>query len=181
MNQARHLISSVSSRAKKEIRSKGGIHSHEKIYLQSSDTGVSFALRIFVSELFTGRRDIVFVRKETDATLILGDKTLDDTAEELLASVLEGTVSSHLTLPKVRTIHPFSGIPAEEISAYAEYFGWNKETALPSSPVHDFLHDFTADRPSATYALKNVADKLHEKADILSLQIDNHERGNRHD
>ena len=192
MNQESHLISSVSSRAKKEVRNKGGIHSHEKIYLKTSGTDASFALRVFVSELFAGRRDIVFVRKEADASLIIGDKTLDDTADELLVSVLCGTAASYLKVPETRTIHPFSGILRNEISAYAKYFGWNKETAESSaaavstaSPVysetpllcgrvHDFLNEFSKDRPSAKYALKNVTDKFHEKADILSQQIDNY-------
>ncbi|HJJ38753.1 MAG TPA: hypothetical protein O0X42_01320 [Methanocorpusculum sp.] len=177
MNQATHLISLVSSRAKKEIRNKGGIRSHEKIYLNTSGTDASFALRIFVSELFSGRRDISFVRKETDASLILGDKTLDGTAEQLLTSVLNGTAASYLTSPKIRTIHPFSGIPAEEISEYAKLFGWKKETPQVFGRVHEFLDEFSRLRPSAKYALKNVSDKLHEKADILSSQIDNHERG----
>ena len=177
MNQASHLLSSVSSRAKKEIRSKGGIHSREKIYLKSSDansseTASSFALRMFVSELFSGRRDITFVRKESDASLILGDKTLDDAAEELLTSVLEGTVSSYLTRQKTRTVHPFSGIFAEEIFAYAKFFGWHKETPETSDRIHDFLNEFSVTRPSAKFALKNVSDKLYEKADIISAQID---------
>ena len=198
MNQTSHLITSVSSRAKKEIRSKGGIHSHEKIYLNSSNPASSFALRIFVSELFAGRRDIEFVRKETNATLILSDKTLDDIAEDLLTSVLDGTAVSYLTVPKIRNIHPFSGIPGDEIAAYAKHFGWIKETSessdassqgtpkssefsASSKRVHEFLNVFSVERPSAKYALKNVADKFHEKADILSSQIHNHERGNRYD
>ena len=176
MNQESHLIASVSSRAKKEIRSKGGIHSREKIYLKSSDTNSSetassFALRMFVSELFSGRRDITFVRKETEASLIMGDKTLDDTADELLTSVLDGTVSSYLTSQKTRTVDPFSGIPADEISAYAKFFGWRKETPETTDRVHDFLKEFSVTRPSAKYALKNVSDKLYEKADIIAAQI----------
>ncbi|HJJ33832.1 MAG TPA: hypothetical protein O0X19_05615 [Methanocorpusculum sp.] len=160
----RHLTADIESRAKKEIRNKGGISSGERIYIRSSSPVKTLALRIFLSALFLKRSDIVFVREASAASLIITDETLDDTAADLLEAVLNGTVSSYVTgkTPETRTISPLSVIPDEEIVLYAQHHGWKQEVPQETGETRLFLTRFSEERPSAKFALKNTADKLKE-------------------
>lgn len=158
----RHLTADIESRAKKEIRNKGGISSGERIFIQSSVPEAAFALRIFLSSLFQKRSDIIFVRDASAASLILTDETLDDAASKLLEAVLTGTSASYLSeeAPETRTISPLSVIPDEEIHLYAQYHGWKSEIPEDTDEIRVFLNRFSEERPSAKFALKNTADKL---------------------
>ncbi|MDO5847831.1 MAG: hypothetical protein Q4Q20_06040 [Methanocorpusculum sp.] len=160
----RHLTADIESRAKKEIRNKGGISSGEKIFIQSSSPVKTFALRIFLSSLFLKRSDTIFVREASAASLIITDETLDDTAADLLEAVIKGTASSYVTgmAQETRMISPLSTIPDEEIIMYSEHHGWKQEVPQNFGDVRMFLTRFSEERPSTKFALKNTADKLKE-------------------
>ena len=161
---ARHLAADIESRAKKEIRNKGGIRSGERIFIAETRPVQTFALRIFLSALFLKRRDIVFLNEASDASLVLTDKCLDDAAAEMLDAVISGTVSSYpgAAHAKPRTLSPLAVIPEKEIFLYAQMHGWKQELLPASGAVRLFLNDFSEDRPSAKFALKKIADKLGE-------------------
>lgn len=161
----RHLISDIEIRAKKEIRKKGGLASHERIYLRGELEDFSlFALRVFVSSLFLKRTDITFVASPKDATTVFTADTLDDVASALLDAVLAGKTTDYLEKKQVRTIAPMSVIPTNELFLYAKAHGWKgDELTLESTPqltTHTFLNEFSKTRPSTKYALKNTADYL---------------------
>ncbi|MBR5008625.1 MAG: hypothetical protein IKY09_06610, partial [Methanocorpusculum sp.] len=120
----RHLISDIESKAKKEIRKKGGLASAEHIYLKGGDDYRLYALRIFLSALFLKRTDIVFVTSEDEATTVFSFETLDDAACGLLDAVLEGRTAYYLESKEKRVIAPLSVIPADEVYLYAKEHGW---------------------------------------------------------
>jgi len=157
----RHLISDIESKAKKEIRKKGGLASAERIYLKGGDDYRLFALRIFVSALFLKRTDIVFVASEEEATTVFSSETLDDAACGLLDAVLEGRTADYLEAKEKRIIAPLSVIPAEEVLLYAQAHGW-KKGGISFSSTKAFLDEFSKGRPGTKYALKNTADFLED-------------------
>lgn len=155
----RHLISDIESKAKKEIRKKGGLASGEHIYLAGGDDCRLFALRVFVSALFVKRTDIIFVSSADEATTVFSAETLDDAACGLLDAVLEGRTAEYLAEKPKRIIAPLSVIPADEVFLYAEAHGW-KGDGISDTPTKQFLDDFSEGRPGTKYALKNTADYL---------------------
>ena len=157
----RHLISDIESKAKKEIRKKGGLASAEHIYLKGGDDYRLYALRIFVSALFLKRTDIVFVTSESEATTVFSSETLDDAACGLLDAVLEGRTADYLEPKEKRVIAPLSVIPAEEVFLYAQAHGW-KGCGVSISSTKEFLDEFSKGRPGTKYALKNTADFLED-------------------
>ena len=157
----RHLISDIESKAKKEIRKKGGLASAEHIYLKGTDDYRLFALRIFVSMLFLKRTDIVFVASEDEATTVFSSETLDDSACGLLDAVLEGRTSDYLEAKEKRVIAPLSVIPADEVYLYAKEHGWKGDGIITTS-TKEFLDEFSKGRPGTKYALKNTADFLED-------------------
>ncbi len=158
----RHLIADIETRAKKEIRKKGGLASGERIFIRETDDYQSFALRVFVSGLFCKRSDIMFTADERESTTLFSADTLDDTACALFSAVVAGTQISYLERRDKRCISPFSAIPAHEIYLYAETHGWKKMPEDKTTPVTGFLTGFSRDRPGSMYALKNIADHLEE-------------------
>jgi hypothetical protein len=157
----RHLISDIESKAKKEIRKKGGLASAEHIYLKGGDDYRLYALRIFVSALFLKRTDIVFVTSEDEATTVFSSETLDDAACGLLDAVLEGRTAYYLESIEKRVIAPLSVIPADEVYLYAKEHGWKGDGIITTS-TKEFLDEFSKGRPGTKYALKNTADFLED-------------------
>jgi hypothetical protein len=157
----RHLISDIESKAKKEIRKKGGLASAEHIYLKGGDDYRLYALRIFLSALFLKRTDIVFVTSEDEATTVFSSETLDDAACGLLDAVLEGRTAYYLESKEKRVIAPLSVIPADEVYLYAKEHGWKGDGIITTS-TKEFLDEFSKGRPGTKYALKNTADFLED-------------------
>ncbi|HJJ94390.1 MAG TPA: hypothetical protein O0W83_01575 [Methanocorpusculum sp.] len=157
----RHLISDIESKAKKEIRKKGGLASAERIYLKGGDDYRLYALRIFLSALFLKRTDIVFVTSEDEATTVFSSETLDDAACGLLDAVLEGRTAYYLESKEKRVIAPLSVIPADEVYLYAKEHGWKGDGIITSS-TKEFLDEFSKGRRGTKYALKNTADFLED-------------------
>ena len=155
----RHLISDIESKAKKEIRKKGGLASSERIYLKGGDDYRLYALRIFVSALFLKRTDIVFVTSEDEATTVFSSETLDDAACGLLDAVLKGRTADYLEAKEKRIIAPLSVIPAEEVFLYAQAHNWKGAGPVESETAR-LLDEFSKNRPGPKYALKNTADYL---------------------
>ena len=155
----RHLISDIESKAKKEIRKKGGLASAERIFLKRDDDFRLFALRIFLSSLFLKRTDIVFVADEAEATTVFSAETLDDAACGLLDAVLEGRTAGYLNPRDKRVIAPLSVIPAAEVFLYAQAHNWKGAGPVESETAR-FLDEFSKNRPGTKYALKNTADYL---------------------
>ena len=155
----RHLISDIESKAKKEIRKKGGLASSERIFLAGDDDYRLFALRIFVSSLFLKRTDIVFVKTAEEATTVFSSETLDDAACGLLDAVLAGRTAEYLNPKEKRIIAPLSVIPSDEVYLYAEAHNWKGEGPVQTD-TKAFLDSFSKGRPGTKYALKNTADYL---------------------
>ena len=151
----------LESAAKKEIRNHGGIRSAERICVAGSSPMRTFSLRIFLSSLFQKRRDVSFVARPFQASLILTDASLDTVSANLLDAVLDGSVSAYVGVPEpVRTIAPFASLEDADIYAYAVQNGWHREKESVASETAEFLNGFVKTRPGSKYALKNIADKL---------------------
>lgn len=158
-----HEVSDIVLKAKKEIRKSGGLASFEKIFVDGRDDFQTFALRIFLSELFLKRTDIEFVKSVSEATIVFDSKTLDDVSVRLFKKVLDGTVDE-IKRPLKRTVSPLSVIPKNEILWYAKYHGWEKdETNAGEDIAERFLGDFKKSHPATFYALKNVSDELERR------------------
>lgn len=159
---ANHEISDITLKAKKEIRKSGGLASGEKIFVKGDDNFQTFALRIFLSELFLNRTDILFVKSEDEAEIIFDSDTLDDVSVRLFKKVCDGTVDE-ISRPLKKTVSPLSVIPKDEVLWYAKYHGWKKDCTEIHDSVTEFLADFQKERPSTLYALKNVSDELERR------------------
>lgn len=159
---ANHEVSDIVLKAKKEIRKSGGLASSEKIFVDGENDFRTFALRIFLSELFLKRTDISFVKSTKVATIIFDSKTLDDVSVGLFKKVCDGNIDN-IARPEKRTVSPLSSVPKEEVFWYAKYHGWKNECTEPKDSVETFLDDFGKSHPATLYALKNVSDELERR------------------
>lgn len=157
-----HEISDIVLKAKKEIRKSGGLASGERIFVKGADNFGTYALRVFLSELFLKRTDILFVEAEEDASIVFESKTLDDVASELFKKVCGGDVS--FEKENVRTVNPLSAVSRDEVFWYAKYHGWKGcEDEKTPDFADEFLDEFKKDHPGTLYALKNVSDELKRR------------------
>lgn len=167
----RHLALDIEAKAKREIRKNGRIGKNERIYLPAGEAAAAYAVRRFLTELLEMRSDVRFVSDPGEATLRVRADCLEDQAERVFYLVCSGTVSDLLRPGPVRELAPFAVIPREEVRIYAGLHGW-EESGSPGTPegsdspcelagaVSQFLTRYTADHPSAAYALKGVSDQL---------------------
>jgi tRNA(Ile)-lysidine synthase TilS/MesJ len=107
------------------------------------------------------------VAQEQGATRIATGATLNDTAHAVFVTILKGDVSQFVSRPaaEIPEIHPFSSVPADEVTRYALIHG-NKivEDRCPyfRSPTitRKILEDFSSHHPATGYALMNLRETL---------------------
>ncbi|MCZ0863260.1 hypothetical protein [Methanocorpusculum vombati] len=161
-----HAARDLEAKAKRRIRKCGGIASGERLYVQASSGAESFALSALLSEILAGRRDVSFVADPADATAVVSAATLDSSACAFLQQIISGTTVEVLIPPNGKVLDPLAVVPRNEVVLYARHHGWEEEDAGPFVPdpfaadVCAFLNHFSADHPSAAYALMQVRDAL---------------------
>jgi len=156
-----HFIADIESRAKKEIRKNGGIHSKETLFIIEMNDFRTFALRIFLSSLLLKRIDVSFTSNQEQATIILSPVTLNFISNDVLDAVLLGNTTKYLKKSGKKTLNPFAAIPDDEIYLYATAYGWKSPYDNHEKNDTDvFLTSFSSTRPGTRFALKNIKDSL---------------------
>lgn len=164
---AYHASLDLEAKAKRELRKSGGVPSGARLMVTGSDTAESFAVRSLLSEVFGHRPDISFVCDPKEATAFVTAETLEDCAEAFLRLICRGETAQILSPQQEIILRPLSVIPREEVLLYAQQHGWSGPAVpLASDPfscdISRFLENFSADHPSAEYALRSVRDQLLE-------------------
>lgn len=172
-----HAACDLEAKAKRRIRKCGGIPSGERLYAADTNNAESFALAALLAEILADRRDVSFVSDPLQATALVSADTLDSVAGRFLQQICTGRVSEVLTLSPGKILDPLAGVPRKEVLLYARHHGWAGEDVPPpfaSNPfaadIAMFLEHFSADHPSAAYALMQVRDALPQ----LYLERTNH-------
>ncbi|MDU9375971.1 hypothetical protein McpSp1_05550 [Methanocorpusculaceae archaeon Sp1] len=172
---SRHAAADIEAKAKREVRKCGGITSGEKLFIMGGGSAESHALSTLLSVILAGRRDITFTTDVASATAVVTADTLDDIAEHLLCQVCRGDAAELLAVPEKKTLRPLSVVPRTEVCFYARHHGWTgdcstQDSSAFCSDIAAFLKTFSADHPSAAYALKRISDQLPD----LYLERQNH-------
>ena len=172
-----HAARDLEAKAKRRIRKCGGIASGERLYAADTGNAESFALAVLLAEILAGRRDVSFVSDPLQATALVSVDTLDSATVRFLQLVCTGRVSEVLTLLPEKILDPLAGVPRKEVLLYARHHGWAGEDIPPpfssdpfAADIATFLEHFSADHPSAVYALMQVRDALPQ----LYLDRTNH-------
>ncbi|HJJ99375.1 MAG TPA: hypothetical protein O0X23_04130 [Methanocorpusculum sp.] len=161
-----HAARDLEAKAKRRIRKCGGIASGERLYVQESSGPESFALSALLTEILAGHRDVSFVKAPADATAVVSAVTLDSSACAFLQQIVSGKVAEVLAPFEGKVLDPLAVIPRIEVELYARHHGWEGEDVCPFvsdsfvADVYAFLKHFSADHPSASYALMQVRDAL---------------------
>lgn len=161
-----HAARDLEAKAKRRIRKCGGIASGERLYVRESSGPESFVLSVLLAEILANRRDVSFVKTSADATATVSAETLDSSACAFLQQIVSGKAAEVLVPSKGKVLDPLAVVPRNEVVLYARHHGWEGEDACPFSSdpfaadVCAFLEHFSADHPSAAYALMQVRDAL---------------------
>ncbi|MCZ0860362.1 hypothetical protein O0S10_03840 [Methanocorpusculum sp. MG] len=171
-----HAARDLEAKAKRRIRKCGGIVSGERLYVRESSGPESFALSVLLAEILAERRDVSFVSHPADATAVVSAETLDSSACRFLRLIISGKTAEVLVPFEGKMLDPLAVVPRNEVVLYARHHGWDGDDSLSVSSdpfaadVCAFLEHFSADHPSAAYALMQVRDALPQ----LYLERTNH-------
>lgn len=164
---AYHASLDLEAKAKRELRKSGGVSSGAHLLVPDADTAESFALCTLLSEVLGRRPDISFVSDPTQATALVTAETLEDCAGNFFRLVCRGETAQIFSQPPKKILRPLSVVPREEVLLYARQHGWSGPAATPSADpfacdTNRFFENFSADHPSAAYALRHVREQLLE-------------------
>lgn len=160
-----HAARDLEAKARRRIRKCGGIASGERLYVESGGDAESFALSVVLAAIIADRRDVSFVFDPADATAMVTADTLDDCAQTILRLICQGDAVLMLASLDQKILAPLSMIPRAEVYLYADHYGWTGSSGAEPSDSFDadirvFLENFSADHPSAAYALMQIRDAL---------------------